>query len=409
MTQVVELTEYGRADGLVLSVDTAALLRATGALAVLPSLAGGGRWDLQADSTVGIIATPEAEVRIRPKVDVQRLLFLLVYTADAEAWREVVAELEAAADLFEAAAHAFVHHAERTLALGVIQGYVTREESLVGLRGRVREAAQLRRFGVPLPLEVSYDDFTVDVLENRYLRTAATRLCRTPRVPFPLRVRVRHLLAKLDGVSELRRGWLPEVRFTRLNDRYRAAVRLAQLILQGMSVSVGRGGEQATSFLVDMNQLFERFVTLSLTTALERISGKVVAQHPWSLDERGRIAIRPDITWWHGSRCTAAVDAKYKSLATRGLPNADVYQLLAYCTAYGLGRGHLVYAAGNEQPAAHAVRGSGVELIIHALDLSAAPDDLLAQVETLAGHISGNGPSGELTGRATPPSPSPDP
>jgi hypothetical protein len=31
-------------------------------------------------------------------------------------------------------------------------------------------------------------------------------------------------------------------------------------------------------------------------------------------------------------------------------PNADLYQLLAYCIVLGLHSGHLVYAKGNEKP-----------------------------------------------------------
>ena len=45
------------------------------------------------------------------------------------------------------------------------------------VRGRVRIAQQLRRrTGLPLPVEVTYDDFTPDILENRLLRAAIDTL-----------------------------------------------------------------------------------------------------------------------------------------------------------------------------------------------------------------------------------------
>jgi len=37
----------------------------------------------------------------------------------------------------------------------------------------------------------------------------------------------------------------------------------------------------------------------------------------------------------------AVVDAKYKAERASGFPNADLYQMLAYCTALGLRDGHL--------------------------------------------------------------------
>lgn len=55
------------------------------------------------------------------------------------------------------------------------------EEALPLLRGRLREATHLRRRdALAVPLEVRYDDYTVDVPENRILLTAARRLLLFP-------------------------------------------------------------------------------------------------------------------------------------------------------------------------------------------------------------------------------------
>jgi 5-methylcytosine-specific restriction enzyme subunit McrC len=44
------------------------------------------------------------------------------------------------------------------------------------------------------------------------------------------------------------------------------------------------------------------------------------------------VVLRPDITWQVGGAVQAVVDAKYKAEKPSGYPNADLYQLLAYCT-----------------------------------------------------------------------------
>jgi 5-methylcytosine-specific restriction enzyme subunit McrC len=49
----------------------------------------------------------------------------------------------------------------------------------------------------------------------------------------------------------------------------------------------------------------------------------------------------------------------------------------------------LVYARGNEEPTSHVIRGAGVEVICHALDLGQTPDALLAEVRKLAAAIWG--------------------
>ena len=54
-----------------------------------------------------------------------------------------------------------------------------KEEELYTVRGRIRFDEQIRcQFGVPLPIEVRYDEFTDDILANRLVKAAAHQLGR---------------------------------------------------------------------------------------------------------------------------------------------------------------------------------------------------------------------------------------
>jgi 5-methylcytosine-specific restriction enzyme subunit McrC len=124
---------------------------------------------------------------------------------------------------------------------------------------------------------------------------------------------------------------------------------------------------------------------MALREALEgNYGGRVQAQSHGYLDVAGRVALRPDITWEVGGATVAVADAKYKAEKPSGYPNADLYQLLAYCTVLGLKVGHLIYAKGNEDPVRHSVRGADIEIICHALDLDQPPQALLASAGALA-------------------------
>ena len=90
--------------------------------------------------------------------------------------------------------------------------------------------------------------------ENRLIKSAATRLLLLPGIAAPLRRRLGGLVAALREVGEVESGRPPDVRFTRLNARYRNAVGLARLILEGVSIRYSAGSVAAVSFLVDMNQ-----------------------------------------------------------------------------------------------------------------------------------------------------------
>jgi 5-methylcytosine-specific restriction enzyme subunit McrC len=93
---------------------------------------------------------------------------------------------------------------------------------------------------------------------------------------------------------------------------------------------------------------------------------------------------RPDITWWSRRKCIAVVDAKYKALRLGEMPNADVYQMLAYCTAFGLPHGHLVYAASQERPASHRIARTPITIAAHTVDLDVAIPELLTAVDVIA-------------------------
>ena len=100
-----------------------------------------------------------------------------------------------------------------------------------------------------------------------------------------------------------------------------------------------------------------------------------------------RVTLWPDLVWRDGGRDVFVGDAKYKKTAGHAVPNADLYQLLAYTTALDLPGGLLIYAEGEDEPATYEVRNSGKRLEVAALDLSGTLDDVLGRVGCLAGVI----------------------
>lgn len=387
----IELDELGDPVQRRLPEPLAAALSRSGVVVVERPPYSGGVFLIRPGSLVGVATVAGVEVWIRPKVEIDRLLFLLGYALDPKAWRDTDVPLGEHRDLLPALAHAYALQAERALQQGVLQGYRETEESLPVLRGRLRETEQMtRRYGLAVPLEVRYDDFTVDIAENRLLLTAALRLLRLPRVSASARRVLLRVVSLLAGVTQLVPGReLPGWQATRLNARYHPALRLGEIVLRATSVDQTRGGVQVNGFLVNMARVFEDFVTVALGEKLALVGGRVRRQAPHWLDDAQLIRMRPDLVWYdEGGRPLAVVDAKYKSEKPSGFPDADLYQMLAYCTTLALPVGHLVYAKGNEPERRHVLTGSGVEVRQHALDLSAPPVELLQDVSRLSRVVS---------------------
>jgi 5-methylcytosine-specific restriction enzyme subunit McrC len=391
---VIELFEHGRKVRALPDPVGRALADGDIVGATRNASASGG-WTLRARSKVGAVAVhvpghQPVTVRIMPKMPIARLFFLLGYSRNPNGWRDGEVEVAEHRDLVPAIAHAMERQANRALRRGLLQGYRAAADTALVVRGRIREAEQIRRhFGAALPVEIAYDEFTTDIAENQILRAAVERLLRLPGVPPDVRRRLLYQRARLAEIAPLVRGHeLPEWRPTRLNARYHHGLHLARAILEDSSAEHARGALHIDGFLFDMNKLFEDFVTVALREAYRGTDRVGRLQERHHLDEARAISMKPDFVLY-GPEGTprAVVDAKYKVEKPAGYPDADLYQMLAYCTALGLPEGHLVYAKGNAPHAAHRVRHAGIVIHQHALDLDQPPAGLLDDIRCLAHRI----------------------
>lgn len=390
----VQLDELD-AEGVVctLSDGHARALAGTGLLEVRPE--GVDRWRLLPRGMVGAVRIGDLQVQVNPKdkVGVQHLLFLLGY-AENPGFRPEHVSAEAHDQLWPALAESLARSAERALARGVLQGYRTVDGALRTVQGRIRIGDQIsRRPGQVIPLEVTYDEFTVDTAENRILRSALRRMAQVVRVDPAVRRRLLHLETRPEGVSTLRSGqplprWLPN----RANERYQPALWLAAIVLRNTSARTAPGGLSVASFVVPMWSVFEQFVTVALTEALATQQGRTERQFTTTLDEPrsdravGDIRMDIDVVQCDVWGCpTVVYDAKYKVASPMGrYANADHYQMLAYCTALQVPVAWLVYAQGVDSPTRRQVRNSDVTVVEFPLNLAVPPEVLLRQVDELA-------------------------
>jgi 5-methylcytosine-specific restriction enzyme subunit McrC len=388
--RTVVLTEYVPSAPISLSVvQRDALQQLVRGLTITPAPGSTDTYMLTSGSTVGVARVGELTVELRPKIGIAAVLFLVSYALDPKSWKTEHAELARDANLAEAIIPLFARTAQEAIRPGLLHGYCRREDTLTTIRGHVRMADQFRvRTGMPLPIEVAYDDFTPDILENRLLRTAVEILGRLHLRHRESTMTLARLRQQLNGISSmaLDRRDVPEPHWTRLNERYRSALALARLIISTAGLEASAGGEDASVFLIDMNAVFERFVRVALREALRlnvHAFPEVARYQSVYLDAEHRVALKPDLSWWIDGHCVFVGDCKYKK--TEGSPpNADVYQMLAYLTALRLADGLLVYAAGEDIPRTVTIPLADKRLLVVMIDVSQAPSDVLSQVVNLA-------------------------
>ncbi len=391
----ITLQEHQRSDPFALSVAERDVLRRTASVAIEPAEREDSAYVLTPGSTIGAVEIGGLLVLIEPKIGIPQVLSLACYAIGKVKFQREDFDFRAEDALPDALALALTLQARRAFAHGLLHGYRTEEDALYTARGRIRFDHQLRRrFDVPLPVEVRYDEFTADILANRLVKAAAYRLGRMRLRSPKARRNLGWLESMLEDVSlvEFQSTCVPAVRFDRLNEHYRRVVELARLILRHGAFEAGRGAVRASGFLMDMNVVFQEFATQALRQELD-LSERVFRSDSDSgvgnmaLDEAGRVKLKPDLTWWEGHSCVFVGDAKYKNITGDRIPNADLYQMLAYATALDLPGGLLIYAEGEADVATYRVLHAGKRLEVAALDLAGRLDDVLVRVEQLAKQI----------------------
>ncbi len=390
MGEPIELREY-ESTSVRLSASQASRLNTVGRGAVAVGLTDEpGLYSLTAQNMVGTLVVDDRRILIRPKIQPENLFLLLEVGLPAKAWRQESFDYATSPDLLPSVIAFYARTLQTTLARGLLRSYRPEEDRLVALRGRIDVAAQFRQAGVPLPVACRYDEYTPDILDNRYVKAAARLAARVPGVRAEDRRRLLQQIVALEDVSDdpVRPDDLDRLLFTRLNAHYEPALRLARLLLENLTLVDQRGNRSASSFLVDMNQLFEDFVTHRLRRAL-RGRLEVRSQAGSHLGDSKKVRIRPDLVFRKQGKELFVADIKYKLTADAQARNSDYYQLLAYTTALDLPEGVLIYCLedGGRPERTVTVRHAGKLLHTRAIDLAGPPDSVTAEINQTADWI----------------------
>lgn len=374
----------------------------TGYVSVAPDVEPGW-WQVAASHHVGTLVIDDLHIFIRPKIRLENLFLLLSVGLREKDWGQAPSRFATDNDLVPAVVSFFTRQVDITLTRGIFRAYREEQDRLKTIRGRIDIPTQITRAGVVYPVDCRFGEYTADVIENRYLKAATRRALRVPRVRPEDRRRLLRIQSVLDEVRDVavRPDDLDRITFDRLNRRYEPALQLARLLLENLTLEDRRGEAVASSFMVDMNLLFERFVTDRLQRALR---GRLEVKTQFSIYfARGeRVRIRPDLVFRRQGEPVFVGDLKYKRVDEKwDLPTSDHYQMLAYTTALGLPDGVLIYCRDPESqgPRCNSITVRNVEKVIYAwgIDMSGPPAKVEAEVGVLADWIA------ERANRAVPP------
>ena len=396
LRRVIDLKEWETQVVPLDDADVAALVGHPQRPVLLEASAIPGSWRLRAQAKVGAARFDGFDLIVRPKAGLQNVFYLMGVERPRDWWGKDEVDLLIHDDFFAGIARLLAHAVERAFRQGVQHGYVERRDPLVALRGRVDLREQFRHPAVQVPVDCRYDDYTPDIKLNQLIRTALARVLRLPGVPGTVRRTLLLQLSMLEQVTPVEPDlrWADNWQPTRLDRRYLPAVRLSTVLLRHLVLSEAAGSTRSCSFLVDMNDLFERFIEEGIRKNLQAADRaiRVIGQQEEHLDIEKLLRIRPDLVIKRGTSDIFVLDAKYV-LAGDKATNVDHHiQVLAYAIRHGLKDVALVYARNPAvEPLATnptvTICNAGVRIQSWTFDLSQGPDQLDAGLKRIANRI----------------------
>ena len=353
---------YG-ADETTIPVPQADRIAARARASVFSGLGGDGvlehgRKGLRARGVVGVIATPDCQLEILPKIEAaresnvdhaklrHRLIHMLAVARDIRIDPGPMARLDWQRDtILELLIRLFCSKLADAVRQGMPRQYTNQEDDLPALRGRLDVIRQFSALAVsPQRLACRFDALSPDIALNQVMRTAIGKLSRLAQAADNQRT-LRELSFAYADISDVSTGALrwDLIVLDRTNTRWCELLSLARLFLGDRHQQTSAGSTDGHALLFEMNVLFEEYVARLWARALAGTGLRVSAQggNRDCLFEKdvGRFRTRPDLIVRRGSQIVLIIDTKWKRMTRiddpkQGVSQADVYQLMAYSRIY---------------------------------------------------------------------------
>jgi 5-methylcytosine-specific restriction enzyme subunit McrC len=355
-----------------------------------------GKKALRARGVVGIIAAKGCSLEILPKIEVskeggkieqnaairKRLIHMLAVALNMKIDLGLIANLAWQQEtLLEILIRIFCDKLTEAVRQGMPRSYITQEDDIAALRGRLNVTRQFTRHAVnPSRLACKFDVFSDDIVLNQIMRAAVTHLSGLSRSSENQR-RLRELefvYADITDVPPSNLQWGAVV-IDRTNQRWQELLSMARLFLQNRYQTTTGGAGQGTALLFEMNVLFEEYIGRFVRKAAVGTGLEVSLQGGrlyclTNSAEKGFFQTKPDIVIRQGNRVTHIIDTKWKRISSKiddpkqGVSQGDIYQMMAYAQLYKAPRLTLLYPHHSELRGDELVQSSnkitGQEVII---------------------------------------------
>ncbi len=309
---------------------------------------------------VGVIQVDGRVIEVLPKIDRQ-----LRSKEEKKLWRNLLIGMLQAVDYLDLESPGysrltlkpnsildlyiaiFLKEVDYLLHGGLVKQYRQDEENLFSLKGSLRWEKHLRQNMVHK--ERFYVQHTVYDVHHKLnaILHKTLRLLKRINTNASLHSSIGSLLLHFPEMADLAvdESTFEKIRLNRKTRRYQPALNIARLLLLQYHPDLSRGKHDVLALMFDMNELWEKFVYVSLRK-YGQSAFSVTAQASkwfWQPAAGKRSAIRPDIVLNKGNDNCVVLDTKWKDLKGANPSPEDLRQMYVYHDYYDAKKVALVY------------------------------------------------------------------
>jgi 5-methylcytosine-specific restriction enzyme subunit McrC len=287
---------------------------------------------------------------------------------------------------------------------GIQKDYIKKIDTLRSPKGKIDVSTTIsKQLMTNKQVVCEYDEYSVDILMNKVLKSTAYALCRSEEVSSEHRKALKRSLLYLNDVSYINIKHIPwkDLKYHRNNTQYRFLMNICYLVAEGLVISENGKSIRMRAYVDDqlMSRLYEKFL-LEYFRKHYPIFKVTASFIDWKTDD-GMIdflpQMRSDVTIKYGD-VIMIIDAKYYSKTMQGNQFSDsrtihsnnLYQIFTYVKnkAWNVSNdvmGMLLYAKTDEVATPNEkYEMSGNTIYVRTLDLGTKFHEIEVQIGNIA-------------------------
>ncbi|KIA96228.1 hypothetical protein OC25_03890 [Pedobacter kyungheensis] len=307
---------------------------------------------------VGVIALGHLNIEVLPKID----------RGSKQQWRKVLVDMlrkvgvldvistndanlklkkNNILDLYIAE---FIKEVQVILHQGLLKKYRKQEGNTTSLKGKLLFQKHLTKNIVHQErFFVKYTLYDRDNLLNQLLYKTL-KLIKTFNHTGHVHTNVEAIMLDFPDMNDIyvSEDTFEKIVYSRKNEHYRKALMMSRLLLLNYHPDINAGKSRVMALMFDMNQLWEKFVYLSLKKYLVDATIEPQANKPyWRLFGKRPVNLRPDVVIKSGEK-TFVLDTKWKLPYGNKPGYADLQQMYAYTKYFSSDHTILCYPGADE-------------------------------------------------------------